>query len=229
MRNIEEILAPRHRPGVLSLHFYEPIELAHAGSIFLLYSSSMRVVTFDIETANWLSEGSGMADLQIAIVCIHDSETDTYSSYLESELPRLWPILERTDILVGYNSDHFDVPLLNKYYPGDLTKIKSLDLLVEIYGALGRRLRLDAIAEGTLGMKKSGSGSQSLQWWRAGEIDKVREYCLKDVEITKRVFDAAVEKGSLKYKELGRSHEIKIDTSKWLLPKSAPMTFSLGF
>lgn len=189
----------------------------------------MRVVTFDIETANWLSEGSGMADLQIAIVCIHDSETNQYSSYLESELPKLWPILERTDILVGYNSDHFDMPLLNKYYPGDLTKIKSLDLLVEIYGSLGRRIRLDAIAEGTLGTKKSGSGSQSLQWWRNGEIDKVRQYCLKDVEITKRVFDYAIEKGALKYKELGRSHEIKIDTSKWLLPKSAPMTFSLGF
>ena len=189
----------------------------------------MRVVTFDIETANWLSEGSGMNDLQIAIVCIHDSETNTYSSYLESELPKLWPILERTDVLVGYNSDHFDVPLLNKYYPGDLTRIKSLDLMVEVYGALGRRLRLDAIAEGTLGAKKTGSGSQSLQWWRAGEVDKVRQYCLKDVELTRRIFDTAMEKGAIKYKELGKSREVKLDTSKWLLPKDSGMTFSLGF
>jgi DEAD/DEAH box helicase domain-containing protein len=189
----------------------------------------MRVVTFDIETANWLSEGSGMADLNIAIACIHDSETDSYSSYLESELPKLWPILERTDMLVGYNSDHFDVPLLNKYYPGDLTKIKSLDLMVEVQKVLGRRLRLDAISEGTLGIKKSGSGSQSLQWWRAGEIDKVRQYCLKDVEITKRIYDYALQKGGVKYKELGRSRDVKLDTSGWLTPANKPMTFSLGF
>ena len=190
---------------------------------------SMRVVTFDIETANWLSEGSGMSDLNIAIACIHDSETDSYSSYLESELPQLWPILERTDMLVGYNSNHFDIPLLNKYYPGDLTKIKSLDLLLEVKNVLGRSLRLDAIAEGTLGTKKTGSGAQSLQWWRAGEIDKVRQYCIKDVEITRRIFDYAMEKGGITYKELGRSHEVKLDTSNWLTPANKGVTFSLGF
>ena len=54
----------------------------------------------------------GGDDVDIAIACIHDSETDTYSSYLESELPKLWPILERTDMLIGYNSNHFDIPLL---------------------------------------------------------------------------------------------------------------------
>ena len=36
------------------------------------------------------------ADLKIAIVCIHDSETDSFDSFLVPDLPRLWPILERT-------------------------------------------------------------------------------------------------------------------------------------
>ena len=191
----------------------------------------MRTVVFDIETANWMSDtgSSDPADLTIALVCVWDSETDSYSSYLEHELPNLWSILERTDILVGYNSDHFDVPLLNKYYPGDLTRIKSLDIMQETYRSVGRRLKLDAIAEGTLGEKKSGSGPQSLQWWRAGEIEKVRAYCLKDVELTKKIFDHALEHGSLKYRELGATREIKLDTSKWLEPKSGAMTFSLGF
>lgn len=190
----------------------------------------MRTVVFDIETANWITDtgSSNPADLSIAIVCIHDSETDTYSSYLESELSQLWPILERTDILVGYNSDHFDIPLLNKYYPGDLTKIKSLDIMAEVYKTFGRRLRLDAIAEGTLGAKKSGHGSQSVQWWKSGEVDKVRQYCLKDVELTKRLYDYALEKNSLKYRELGKSHEIKLDTSKWLQPAGSAMTFTMG-
>lgn len=190
----------------------------------------MRVVTFDIETANWITDTgtSNPADLSIAIVCIHDSETDSYSSYLETELQQLWPILERTDVLVGYNSDHFDIPLLNKYYPGDLTRIKSLDIMAEVHKVFGRRLRLDAIADGTLGVKKIGHGSQSVQWWKAGEVDKVRQYCLKDVELTKRLFDHALAKGFLKYKELGRTQEIRLDTSKWLQPAGGPMTFSLG-
>ncbi len=191
----------------------------------------MRVVTFDIETANWMSDigSSDPADLTIAIVCIYDSETDTYSSYLESELPQMWPVLERTDVLVRYNSHHLDIPLLYPYYPGDLSRIKSLDIMQEVYGALGRRLKLDSLAEGTLGEKKSASGAQSLQWWRAGEVEKVRAYCLKDVEITKKLFNYALKNNSLKYQELGKAREFKLDTSTWLTKSGGAMTYTLGF
>src|SRR3989344_9579682 len=120
----------------------------------------MRIVTFDIETANWMSDvgTSNPTDLTIALVCIHDSETGEYKSFLEPELPQLWKILENIDLLVGYNSDHFDIPLLNKYDPGELSRIKSLDIMKEVYETLGRRIKLDAIASGTLGEKKSADG-----------------------------------------------------------------------
>ncbi|MDO8561757.1 MAG: ribonuclease H-like domain-containing protein [bacterium] len=191
----------------------------------------MRIVTFDIETANWMSDigTSDPADLTIALVCIHDSETNSYDCFLEPELPRLWKELEHADLLVGYNSDHFDIPLLNKYYPGDLTRIRSLDLMKEVQNVVGRRLRLDAIADGTLGKKKSGDGAQSIKWWRAGEVDKVRKYCLKDVEITKGIFDYALKNGSVKYRELGRLREVKLDTSKWLGGGKSPLTYTMGF
>jgi len=191
----------------------------------------MRTVVFDIETANWMADigSNDPADLQIALVAIHDSEMDSYSSYLEHELPELWKVLERTDVLVGYNSDHFDIPLLNKYYPGDLTRIKSLDLMHEVYLAMGRRLKLDTIAEATLGEQKSADGAQSLRWWRQGEIEKVREYCLKDVELTKKIFDYALAHNSLRYSELGKPREVKLDTSKWLSGGSRAMTHTLGF
>ncbi len=191
----------------------------------------MRTVVFDIETSNWMSEtGSGdPADLSIAVVAVHDSETGKYTCYVESELPQLWPILERTDVLVGYNSDHFDIPLLNKYYPGDLTRIRSLDLMQEVHKSLGRRLKLDSIAEGTLGEGKSADGAQSLKWWRAGEVEKVKEYCIKDVELTKRVLDFALKNNKLKYRDLGTTREIPLNTSKWLSGGAKPMTFTLGF
>ncbi|RJR14018.1 hypothetical protein C4585_00910 [Candidatus Parcubacteria bacterium] len=191
----------------------------------------MRTIVFDIETANWMSDtGTGNpADLTIALVAIHDSVTDSYQSFVEHELPQLWKILEGADMLVGYNSDHFDIPLLNKYYPGDLEHLKSLDLMKEVQGVLGRRLKLDAIAEGTLGERKSADGLQSLRWWKAGEVEKVREYCIKDVELTKKIFDYALEHGGIKYRELGKTREVKLDTSRWLTGNSRPMTHTLGF
>ena len=141
----------------------------------------MRKIIFDCETSNIFTDvgSSDAADLDLSVVCIYDSETDKYSSFFQEELKDLWPIFEKADILIGYNSDHFDIPLLNKYYSGDLTKIKSLDLLKEIKGSLGRRLKLDTIAEATLGTNKSGNGLEAVTWWKQGEKEKVKSTSFK--------------------------------------------------
>lgn len=190
----------------------------------------MRILTFDIETIPPPGETKFDAMTQlITVVGIHDSETDIYEAFEVEEFPRLWKIIEQTDILVGYNSDHFDIPILNKYYPGDLTKIQSLDLLKEIYEVLGRRIRLDSVAEGTLGEGKSGNGLEAQKWWYNGEKERVKKYCLKDVEITKKVLDFALEKKMIKFKELGKVKELVLDTSKWLESRSSSLTHTLGF
>lgn len=190
----------------------------------------MRVVTFDIETVDWFGEinSSDPADLTLALVGIHDSETNEYASFVVSELPELWKIMEHTDLLVGYNSDHFDIPLLNKYYPGDLSRIRSLDLLKEIHKQLGRRLKLDAVAEATLGERKIGKGVQATEWWRRGEVEKVRAYCIKDVEITRKIFDYALAHKAIKYKDLGGVRTVTLDTSHWLSGSSHALTHTLG-
>lgn len=186
--------------------------------LFLHYKT-MRKITFDIETKNFFQEvGSDKpADLDISLLCIHDSETDEYDTFMHDDLDRLWPILEKADMLVGFNSDHFDIPLLNKYYDGDLTQIKSLDILKEIKDASGRRFKLDSIAEATLGINKSGHGLDAVKWWNSGEIDKIKKYCLDDVKITKEVYDYALKNGHLKYKDKITSEikVIELNTSKW--------------
>lgn len=191
----------------------------------------MRKIVFDIETRNVFAD-VGKNDpslLDISLVCIHDSETDEYSSYLQEDLPKLWPILERADMLIGFNSDHFDIPLLNKYYPGDLTRIKSLDILKEIQKAYGRRMKLDQLAEGTLGKKKSGHGLEAIQWWKAGDIERIRKYCIDDVKITKEIYDYARANNKLTFKEGGKNNEIKLDTSNWEDAGVNKLTFTLGF
>src|SRR3989338_1175999 len=170
----------------------------------------MRKIVFDLETKNIFADvgGNDPTLLDMSLVGVYDSETNSYSSYLQEELPRLWPILERADLVIGYNSDHFDIPLLNKYYSGDLTKIPSLDLLAEIKKVLGHRVRLDSVAEATLGVKKSGHGLQAVTWWRAGEIEKIRAYCLDDVKITKELYEYALVHGFLKYKDFSDIKEV---------------------
>jgi len=177
----------------------------------------MRAITFDIESISD-SVVRGHVDVneqELIVVAIHDSETGEYSSFSREELPKLWPIIESADFLIGFNSDSFDIPLLNRYYPGDLTHITSLDLLVEVQKALGRRIRLQSLAEATLGRGKSGDGLKAGEWWREGKKDLVRKYCIEDVRITRELYDYAVKNGKLKYKDLRQKRDIKIDTEHW--------------
>lgn len=190
----------------------------------------MRKITFDVETRN-LFQDVGSNDptaLDISVVCIHDSLTDEYTSYLQEDFKKLWPVIEQADMLITFNGDHFDIPLLNKYYPGDLTKIKSLDLLAEVKNVLNRRLKLDTLAEATLGKNKSGHGLEAITWWQNGEIEKIIKYCLEDVKITKELYEYALKNSKLKYKDI-TIKEIKLNTENWEKKTESALTFTMPF
>lgn len=191
----------------------------------------MRYVVFDLETQNTFQDigSNDPKDLSISVGCAYDSETNTYTIATIDELHKLWPIFEQAEVLVGYNSNHFDIPLLNKYYPGDLTHIKSIDLLEDIRISLGKRLRLDSVAEATVGAKKSGNGLMAIKWWREGDIDSIKKYCKQDVKVTKEVFEFAREHKKVLYKDGTKKREIPIDTSNWHPHEDHSMTFSLPF
>jgi uncharacterized protein YprB with RNaseH-like and TPR domain len=191
----------------------------------------MNKVFLDIETRNSFQE-VGKSDpvfLDISVVCIYESENDKYTSYLQEDLPKLWPILEKADSIVTFNGDHFDLPILNKYYAGDLMKLKSLDLLKEVRKSLGHRIGLGSIAQATLGVGKGGHGLEAIEWWKKGEVDKIIKYCLEDVRITKEIHDYAMKNGALKFLDGDKIADFNIDTSSWEDKEDSKMTFSLPF
>ncbi len=191
----------------------------------------MRIITFDIETKNLFQDvnSNDPTDLDISVICIHDSSDNSYQSFTEKDMGKLWPIIEQADALVTWNGDHFDIPLLNKYYPGDLSKIKSIDLMREVQLKLGRRLKLDGVAEATLGVKKSGHGLEAVEWWKNGEVDKIIKYCIDDVKITRQLYDYALQNKALKYKDNGVLKDIKLDIASWTEIEPVSMTFTLPF
>ena len=149
-----------------------------------------RAIVLDIETQNTFQE-VGKYDpklLHISLVGIYDFATDTYESFLESELARLWQRLERADRLIGYNINGFDVPVMDRYYPGDLTRLPTLDIMAVIERQIGFRVKLDDVAKATLGVGKSGTGLMAIEFFRKGEMEKLRAYCLQDVKVTRDIY-----------------------------------------
>ncbi len=181
----------------------------------------MRKVVFDIETKNIFQDvgSNNSVDLDISVVGLYDYETNKFESFVEEEFEKMWPYFEKAETLITFNGNSFDIPLLNKYFlksnRRDISKIYSLDIFKEVKNTSGRWLKLDKIAEGTFGINKIGNGLEAVTWWRNGEVDKVRKYCLEDVKITKDVYEYAMKNKKLMFKEGQFTKEIKLETKHW--------------
>lgn len=161
-------------------------------------------IVFDIETQNTFADvNNDFTKLRVSVVSIYRSDTKIYQSFLENELNQLWPIFEKADRLIGYNSEHFDLPVLNNYYPGDLLLFPHLDLLKVIKESIGVRLKLSDVAAATLdNVNKSADGLQAIRWWQEGKIEEIKKYCEQDVAVTKAVYDFGRENNQLFFKNL---------------------------
>ena len=160
-------------------------------------------VVIDIETRNTFQDVGAYnpALLEVSLVGAYFYETDTFEAFMKEDLPALWPRLERADRIIGYNLFGFDYPCLQTSYTGTLAALPTVDLLVEIEKQLGFRIKLDDVAQATLGVGKSGHGLMAVEYWRKGEIDKLREYCLQDVRVTRDVYDHALQNGWVAYND----------------------------
>ena len=91
----------------------------------------MNYLVFDIETTEAVGPGE-ITDLNISVVSVYTSQNKEIQSFTVDEFGKMWELFENADAIIGYNSEHFDIPILNKYYPGDLSQIKSIDILKSI-------------------------------------------------------------------------------------------------
>ncbi len=165
----------------------------------------MKQVILDVETIRTFDQVGGYHPEKLGISFVGVIERDGFEGkgreyrYFEKDLPKLWPLLESVDVVVGFNTDGFDFPALQPYYAGKVGDLPSLDLLARIKESVGHRISLNAVAVQTLGAEKLGNGLDAIRYYADGELDKLAEYCMKDVEITRDVYDFGREKGFLKF------------------------------
>ncbi|MDR3642129.1 MAG: ribonuclease H-like domain-containing protein [Candidatus Doudnabacteria bacterium] len=173
----------------------------------------LKKIVLDLETQKSFQDVGGRGKnhlLKISVACIYDYSTGKYSSFEEYELPKLAPILQTADQIIGYNIRDFDFQVIQPYLNFNVSEVPYLDLLVEIEKVLQHRIKLELVAQGTLGTGKSGSGLEALLFYKNGRMDLLKKYCLDDVKITKQVYDYAIKNGKLLYKDFFKTKEIAL-------------------
>jgi len=187
-----------------------------------------KVIVFDLETQKSFDEVGGYANtsmLKVSVNGVWDYRERTLRAWREKDLINWESHLKECELLIGFNSRKFDCAVLQPYFPYfDLDKIPHLDLLESVYTILGFRLKLQSLVTATLGEGKSGSGLDALEFFRAGQWEKLEKYCLDDVRLTRDLFEYGVRHGRVWYPEGQKMREIKVDWRKWIPEYTAKET-----
>jgi DEAD/DEAH box helicase domain-containing protein len=180
-----------------------------------LYGMQKFPVVLDLETQKTFREESDPKKLGISVVAIYDYADNQGKTYTEKEINKLFPILENASYIIGYNITGFDIPVLQGYYPGDVSVFSQFDLMEDIRLKIGRRVGLNDIAAATMDIKKSGHGLMAIDYFKEGKWDELKKYCLDDVLITRDIFEYGIEKKEVFYRNESGKVSIPVNWKRY--------------
>lgn len=161
---------------------------------------SMNIIVLDLETKFTFDEVGGREKFEalgISVAGVYDYHTRKFEAIEEANLSKLEERLALKPLIIGFNIKKFDIPVLKPYLHFDPARLQLFDIMEEIQNRVGHRVSLQSVATATLGTGKSGDGLDAIRYYRNGEIDKLKKYCLDDVRLTKEIYEYGC-----KFKEL---------------------------
>jgi DEAD/DEAH box helicase domain-containing protein len=180
----------------------------------------MLQLILDLETKKTFEEVGGYFPEKLEVsfvgVCARQGSSGPGEmlGFFERDFKALFQLLEKADVVIGFNNENFDMPALVPYYSGDMSRIPTLDVMNRIKDSVGHRIGLDAVAQATLGIGKSGDGLDAIKYYKNGDFEALKKYCLQDVAVTRDVYDYGLTKGQIKYhNKWNRLIECKVDFS----------------
>lgn len=163
------------------------------------------------------------ANMGIACIVALEAGADRYHVFCRDNLADFQVLVDRAEVVVGYNALAFDNPLCAAHglrVPAD----KTFDLLPAIWLAAGlaptyqgethNGFGLDAMAMVNLGHGKTGNGATAPMHYQFGRMGRLIRYCVDDVWLTARLLDHVVGLGYLGHPQT--LERLLIDVPAWV-------------
>jgi RNase_H superfamily len=207
---------PNREPAGQTLEWTEPPYPSPIASP-VGFSALMNIIYFDLETQRTANDVGGWVrkrDMGMSLGVTYSTILSEYRIFPENRVNDLIQQLMRADLVVGFNIVSFDYEVLMGYTILDLPhQLRTLDLFLEIEKVAGNKLKLDNIAQATLGVAKTAGGVDAIKWWREKRVMDIAEYCCFDVKVTKLVHEHGMEHRELFYTDkFSRKQRVEI---KW--------------
>lgn len=175
-------------------------------------------IVYDLESKKTFAEVGGadkMDQLGVSFLGLYSYSQNKFFSFFEQDLPRLELILTaEKPTIIGFNSIHFDNTVLQPYFKSlKMNELPQVDILADIHRTLGFRMKLESVAQATLGEGKSGTGLDAIRYYREGNLEALAKYCLDDVRITRDVYEYGYKHGYILYTSGGEYFRMPVTWS----------------
>lgn len=160
------------------------------------------VVVLSLETRedrSTCSQPSKVHTLGLAMAVTYSFRTDTFASWRAEYIHDLVRTLGAARLVVGGNPLGMEYKILGPYTGRNLSSLPTLDLLLEITKALGKRLSLDLVTGPTLETPWSSSRSEASTHFREGRIAEAATMCKEGARVIRDLFLHGVQHGSLMF------------------------------
>jgi RNase_H superfamily len=173
----------------------------------------MNYITYDIETYHPdRADEFSVSKFRVSVIGAYISWTDEYVAFLEEDVGTFLSLVQKADLLIGFNHIWFDNAVLAKYADYNLnTEVNNYDIMLEFEKKAGHKIKLDDLAAGTLGRNKTDHYSQFVNYYWDKEWSKLIDYCMHDVKITEELFRRILDGKPLIYKDLLGTKEQTLD------------------
>lgn len=175
-------------------------------------------IVYDVETKHTFAEVSGAdkyRQLGISFLGVYSFTQDNFFSFFEADLAKFEQILlVEQPTIIGFNSIHFDNQVLQPYFKKvQIASLPQVDILDDIHRTLGFRMKLESVAQATLGEGKSGTGLDAIRYYREGNLQALSKYCLDDVRITRDIYNYGCRHGYILYTSGGEHYRMRVQWS----------------
>ena len=190
--DIETLPAPQNKEPLVR-ELYEKYLLKKSTGVAMSYDQFLASTALDGGLGRILCIGYAMDDAKAEVL---------HSSQETSMLKKFWELAASASLVVGHNVFEFDLPFIYQrsvihsieptcnLFPRRYTNDVVFDTYFEWTRWHNSKGSLDYLAK-VLGFptsKQGIDGSQVYEFFKAGKVKEILEYCQRDVELTRQVY-----------------------------------------
>ena len=154
-----------------------------------------------IEGISYCDGWGDQSNMGISVLVAFSEEQKSIGIFMNDNRTQFADWIAETNMVMGFNNNRFDDPVLFKNWGVEVPKEKSADLyqIIKAKAPKGIKgsLSMDALCKANLNITKTEDGALAPIMFQRGQIGRVINYCIQDVRLLKMLYSKIQKTGTL--------------------------------